>query len=50
MKTLTTELWWIKHPFKGKMNMNQIYLTSQGRDGHHQLNPGVPTLPDDGRP
>ena len=48
MKTLTIELWGIKHPFKGKMTMDQIYLASQGQDGQHQLKLRVPVLPDDG--
>lgn len=50
MKTLPIELWGIKHPFKGKMTMDQIYLTSQGQDGQHQLKLRVPVVPDDGPP
>lgn len=44
MKPLTTELCRIKHPFKGKTSMNQIYLTSQGQDRQEQLKLRIPIL------
>lgn len=48
MKTLKIAICRIKHPFKGEMTMDQIYLTSQDQDGQHQLKLRVPVLPDDG--
>lgn len=48
MKTLSIDLWRIKHPFKGKMTMDQIYLTSQGQNGQYQQKLRVPILSVDG--